>query len=69
MAMMPTEPVVDDAERDPFEEELLSELEMLAQKADVLTKWADEMFDYVRAIPQSKRIGHIFSQHSIHPDL
>ncbi|KDR76950.1 hypothetical protein GALMADRAFT_246094 [Galerina marginata CBS 339.88] len=41
-----------DAERDPLEEELLGSLEELAQKTDVLTHWADEMYEYVKAIPQ-----------------
>ncbi|KIM41275.1 hypothetical protein M413DRAFT_445312 [Hebeloma cylindrosporum] len=41
-----------DAERDPLEDELLASLEELAQKTDVLTRWADEMYEYVKAIPQ-----------------
>lgn len=40
-------------ERDPMEDELLANLEELAQKTDVLTHWADEMYEYVKAIPQS----------------
>jgi serine/threonine-protein kinase ULK/ATG1 len=40
-------------ERDPMEDELLTRLEELAQKTDVLTHWADEMYEYVKAIPQS----------------
>lgn len=43
------------AENDPMEDELLRDLEDLAQKTDVLTHWADEMYDYVRAVPQSNR--------------
>lgn len=43
-----------DGERDPLEDELLAQLEVLAQKTDVLTRWADEMYEYVKAIPQSK---------------
>ncbi|KAH9474396.1 Serine/threonine-protein kinase ATG1 [Psilocybe cubensis] len=39
-------------ERDPMEEELLASLEELAQKTDVLTRWADQMYEYVKAIPQ-----------------
>ncbi|KAF9452103.1 Pkinase-domain-containing protein [Macrolepiota fuliginosa MF-IS2] len=39
-------------ERDPMEDELLASLEELAQKTDVLTHWADEMYEYVKAIPQ-----------------
>ncbi|KAJ7278904.1 hypothetical protein C8J57DRAFT_1434148 [Mycena rebaudengoi] len=38
--------------RDPSEDELLASLEELAQKAFVLTKWADEMYEYVKAVPQ-----------------
>ena len=40
-------------ERDPMEDDLLAGLEELAQKTDVLTHWADEMYEYVKAIPQS----------------
>ncbi|KZT08148.1 Pkinase-domain-containing protein [Laetiporus sulphureus 93-53] len=39
-------------ERDPMEDELLASLEELAQKTDVLTHWADEMYEYVKAVPQ-----------------
>ncbi|KZS96920.1 other/ULK/ULK protein kinase [Sistotremastrum niveocremeum HHB9708] len=39
-------------ERDPEEDELLAKLEDLAQKTAVLTKWSDEMYEYVKAIPQ-----------------
>ncbi|KAJ6625105.1 kinase-like domain-containing protein [Mycena sp. CBHHK59/15] len=42
----------DDGERDPLEDELLANLEELAQKTFVLTHWADEMYDYVKAVPQ-----------------
>lgn len=41
---------------DPLEEELLISLEELAQKTDVLTRWADEMYEYVKAIPQSASV-------------
>ena len=41
-------------ECDPMEEELLGQLEDLAQKTDVLTHWADEMYEFVKAIPISK---------------
>lgn len=41
-----------DGERDPLEDQLLADLEDLAQKTDVLTHWADEMYEYVKAIPQ-----------------
>lgn len=40
-------------QRDAEEEELLSTLEELAQKTEVLERWADEMYDYVKAFPQS----------------
>jgi len=40
-------------ERDPMEDRLLIGLEELAQKTDVLTHWGDEMYEYVKAIPQS----------------
>ncbi|KAG6840395.1 hypothetical protein C0991_006990 [Blastosporella zonata] len=42
-----------EVERDPLEDELLAALEELAQKTDVLTHWADEMYEYVKAVPQS----------------
>ncbi|RDX52555.1 kinase-like protein [Lentinus brumalis] len=38
--------------RDAEEDELLATLEELAQKTEVLTHWADEMYDYVKAFPQ-----------------
>lgn len=40
--------------RDPVEDQLLEGLEELAQKTDVLGHWADEMYEFVRVIPQSK---------------
>ncbi|CCL99070.1 uncharacterized protein FIBRA_01082 [Fibroporia radiculosa] len=40
------------SERDPMEDDLLAELEELAQKTEVLTRWADEMYEYVKAVPQ-----------------
>jgi serine/threonine-protein kinase ULK/ATG1 len=43
-----------DAERDPLEDELLGALEDLAQKTDTLTIWADELYELVKAVPQSK---------------
>jgi serine/threonine-protein kinase ULK2 len=46
--------VTEDSERDPLEDTLLAELEELAQKTDVLTRWADQMYEYVKAVPQSK---------------
>ncbi|OSX57354.1 hypothetical protein POSPLADRAFT_1067833 [Postia placenta MAD-698-R-SB12] len=39
-------------EGDPMENQLLESLEQLAQKTEVLTHWADEMYEYVKAIPQ-----------------
>ncbi|KAK2463328.1 hypothetical protein APHAL10511_004639 [Amanita phalloides] len=39
-------------EKDPMEDEILAQLEDLAQKTDVLTHWADEMYEYVKAVPQ-----------------
>ncbi|KAG5635946.1 hypothetical protein H0H81_009595 [Sphagnurus paluster] len=45
-------PLAPDVERDPLEDELLASLEELAQKTDVLTNWADEMYEYVKAVPQ-----------------
>ncbi|KAF8177672.1 other/ULK/ULK protein kinase [Pholiota molesta] len=45
-------PLDSDVERDPLEDELLASLEELAQKTDVLTHWADEMYEYVKAVPQ-----------------
>lgn len=42
--------------RDPLEEDLLTDLEELAQKTDVLTRWADEMYEYVKAVPKSESI-------------
>ncbi|KAF5351469.1 hypothetical protein D9757_012058 [Collybiopsis confluens] len=41
-----------EGERDPLEDELLRLLEELAQKTEVLTHWADEMYDFVKAVPQ-----------------
>ncbi|KAF9225004.1 kinase-like protein [Gyrodon lividus] len=38
--------------RDPMEDDLLAALEELAQKTDVLTHWADEMYEAVKAAPQ-----------------
>ena len=40
--------------RDPMEDVLLAALEDLAQKTDVLTHWADEMYEAVKAVPQSR---------------
>ena len=50
--------------RDPLEEELLTGLEELAQKTEVLTRYADEMYEYVKNVPKSKFIllTHLFSE-------
>lgn len=45
----------DHQERDPLEGELLADLEELAQKTDVLTTWADEIYEQVKAVPQSNQ--------------
>ncbi|KAI0265342.1 kinase-like protein [Gloeopeniophorella convolvens] len=37
---------------DPVEDELLGALEQLAQKTHVITRWADEMYDFVKNVPQ-----------------
>lgn len=42
-----------ETEIDPMEDGLLANLEELAQKTDFLTHWADEMYEYVKAVPQS----------------
>jgi serine/threonine-protein kinase ULK2 len=47
-----------EVDRDPLEDELLAALEELAQKTDVLTHWADEMYEYVKAVPQSESFLH-----------
>lgn len=43
-----------DGVRDPEEDALLESLEELAQKTEVITHWADEMYEFVKAIPQSE---------------
>ncbi|KAG1778829.1 kinase-like protein [Suillus placidus] len=43
-----------ETEIDPMEDELLADLEVLAQKTDFLTHWADEMYEHVKAVPQTK---------------
>ena len=50
---MPRASIYEESQRDPVEDELLAALEQLAQKTDVITRWADEMYEYVKAIPQS----------------
>jgi serine/threonine-protein kinase ULK/ATG1 len=49
-----------EGERDPLEDALLSSLEELAQKTEVLTNWADEMYEDVKAIPQSENFHMSF---------
>ena len=46
--------VENEGDHDPLEDELLAALEDLAQKTDVLTNWADEMYESVKAAPQSR---------------
>ena len=58
--------------RDAEEDELLSGLEELAQKTEVLTHWADEMYNYVKEFPQSKvflRVAIVLIlKHSVAPE-
>lgn len=54
----------DESERDPLEDELLASLEELAQKTDVLTNWGDEMYEYVKAIPQSESFITYIKSHA-----
>lgn len=42
------------AEIDPVEDVLLGGLEQLAQKTHVITRWADEMYEFVKSVPQSE---------------
>jgi serine/threonine-protein kinase ULK/ATG1 len=42
-----------DGEIDPVEDVLLGGLEHLAQKTHVITRWADEMYEFVKSVPQS----------------
>jgi serine/threonine-protein kinase ULK2 len=57
---------VEGDEADPVEDALLSELEGRAQKTEVLTHWADELYEFVKAVPQSKRpqylVNHVLTQ-------
>ena len=60
----PRRPIISldtNARRDPIEDGLLATLEELAQKTEVLTHWADEMYEYVKAIPQSMFLMDIIS--------
>lgn len=47
-----------------MEEDLLATLEDLAQKTDVLTHWADEMYEFVKAVPQSQFVPLLLYIHS-----
>jgi hypothetical protein len=40
-------------EIDTVEDELLAGLEQLAQKTHMITRWADEMYEFVKNVPQS----------------
>ncbi|KIJ91575.1 hypothetical protein K443DRAFT_685894 [Laccaria amethystina LaAM-08-1] len=41
-----------EGEQHPLEDDVLSSLEEPAQNTDVLTHWADEMYEYVKVVPQ-----------------
>jgi hypothetical protein len=47
-------------EIDPVEDELLGGLEQLAQKTHVITRWADEMYEFVKSVPQSASCHRCF---------
>lgn len=53
-----------------MEDKLLGDLELLAQKTDVLTHWADEMYEYVKAVPQSEFVALCYEQlfDKVHPE-
>ena len=55
--------------RDPLEDSLLEELEEHAQKTAVLTRWADDMYEYVKAVPQSTSLfrSDLFYTRLTHP--
>lgn len=54
---------------DPLEEDLLVGLEDLAQKTAALTRWADDMYEYVKAVPQSTYILFIGLHFKINTNL
>lgn len=54
--------------RDPLEDQLLEGLEELAQKTDVLAHWADEMYNYVKAIPKSESTRRLLCLYSEYID-
>ena len=45
--------------RDAEEDVLLGALEELAQKTEVLAHWAEEMYTYVKAFPQSAFVNSV----------
>ncbi|TFY79857.1 hypothetical protein EWM64_g4154 [Hericium alpestre] len=49
---LPSPRILSTEERDPVEDVFFEGLEQLAQKTDVITRWADEMYEYVKAVPQ-----------------
>jgi hypothetical protein len=48
-------------EVDPVQDELLGALEQLAQKTHVITRWADEMYEFVKGVPQSASFPPLFT--------
>ena len=48
-------------EVDPLEDVLLGGLEQLAQKTHVITRWADEMYEFVKNVPQSSSFAPVTS--------
>ncbi|KXN87477.1 ABC transporter G family member 15 [Leucoagaricus sp. SymC.cos] len=50
-------------ERDPMEDDLLAQLEELAQKTDVLTHWVDEMYDSTRGLDASTALEFVQALH------
>lgn len=53
--------------RDPQEDALLESLEELAQKTEVLARWADEMYELVKKVPQSRLKLPLDHQSQAHP--
>ena len=49
-----------DEDRDPREDALLERLEVLAQKTEVLTHWADEMYRFAQEMMQSESFPRFF---------
>ena len=48
-----------DGVKDPSEDALLESLEELAQKTDVLGHWADEMYEFAKAAPESEFVAFV----------